>query len=62
MMTSSREEQDPLPIDRLGVNAYVVKPMKFHEFVEAVSPVGAFWRVINEVPPRSVHRVVNAGR
>ena len=56
MMTSSREEQDLLHSDQLDVNAYVVKPMKFQDFVEAVGQVGAFWGVINEVPPGSVHR------
>jgi DNA-binding NarL/FixJ family response regulator len=50
MMTSSREEQDLLHSYQLGVNAYVVKPMKFQDFVEAVRQVGAFWGVINEVP------------
>jgi two-component system, response regulator len=53
MMTSSREEQDLLQSYQLGVNAYVVKPMKFHDFVEAVREVGAFWGVINEMPPGS---------
>jgi two-component system, response regulator len=61
MMTSSREEQDLLRSYQLGVNAYVVKPMKFQDFVEAVRQVGAFWGVINEAPPVSVHRIVNAG-
>jgi two-component system response regulator len=60
MMTSSREEQDLLDSYRLGVNAYVVKPMKFHDFVEAVSQAGAFWGVINEEPPGSVQRIVTA--
>jgi len=60
MMTSSREEQDLLDSYQVGVNAYVVKPMKFHDFVEAVSQVGAFWGVINEEPPGSVQRIVTA--
>jgi CheY-like chemotaxis protein len=54
MMTSSREEQDLLKSYQLGVNAYVVKPMKFQDFVEAVKQVGVFWAVINEVPPGSL--------
>jgi DNA-binding NarL/FixJ family response regulator len=37
----------------LGVNAYVVKPVDFKEFIEAVKQVGVFWAVINEVPPAS---------
>jgi len=54
VMTSSREEQDLLDSYELGVNAYVVKPMKFHAFVDAVKQVGAFWAVVNEPPPGSV--------
>src|SRR3977135_4339731 len=53
MMTSSREEQDLLNSYQLGVNAYVVKPVKFQKFVEAVEQVGAFWAIINEPPPGS---------
>ena len=48
MMTSSREEQDLVRSYELGVNAYVVKPLKFQEFVTAVKQVGAFWAVVNE--------------
>jgi DNA-binding NarL/FixJ family response regulator len=61
MMTSSREEQDLLHSYQLGVNAYVVKPMKFQDFVEAVRQVGAFWGVINEVPPGSVKHNLSVG-
>jgi two-component system response regulator len=61
MMTSSREEQDLLCSYQLGVNAYVVKPMKFQDFVEAVKEVGAFWGLINEVPPGSLRRTADAG-
>jgi CheY-like chemotaxis protein len=53
MMTSSRQEQDLLRSYELGVNAYVVKPLKFQDFVEAVKQVGVFWAVINEVPARA---------
>lgn len=57
VMTSSREEGDVLRSYELGVNAYVVKPVKFGEFVDAVKQVGAFWAVINEPPPGSLpHR------
>jgi CheY-like chemotaxis protein len=52
MMTSSREEQDLVRSYELGVNAYVVKPMKFQDFVEAVQQVSAFWAVLNQVPER----------
>jgi DNA-binding NarL/FixJ family response regulator len=56
-MTSSREEQDLMKSYQLGVNAYVVKPVQFPEFVEAVKLVGAFWAVINEPPPGSASSV-----
>ena len=56
VMTSSREEQDLVASYRLGVNAYVVKPVKFHEFVEAVRSLGVFWMVLNEPPPASATR------
>jgi DNA-binding response OmpR family regulator len=49
-MTSSREEQDIVRSYKLGVNAYVVKPLNFHEFVDAMKVVGAFWVVLNEPP------------
>jgi CheY-like chemotaxis protein len=54
IMTSSREERDVLDSYQLGVNAYVVKPVTFPEFVGAVKQVGAFWAVLNEPPPGSV--------
>ena len=56
MMTSSREEQDLFKSYELGVNAYVVKPVHFHEFIDAVKHVGAFWAVTNEPPPGSLKR------
>jgi CheY-like chemotaxis protein len=61
MMTSSREEQDLLRSYQFGVNAYVVKPMKFQDFVDAVRQVGAFWGGINEVPPGTVQPGASAG-
>ena len=51
VMTSSREEQDLVKSYQLGTNGYVVKPVKFQEFVEAVKQVGAFWAILNEPPP-----------
>ena len=51
MLTSSREEADLIRSYELGVNAYVVKPVDFTEFMEAVRQLGAFWAVLNEVPP-----------
>jgi CheY-like chemotaxis protein len=50
MLTSSREEQDLIRSYQLGVNAYVVKPVDFSEFMDAVRQIGAFWAVVNEVP------------
>ncbi|MGH7995423.1 MAG: response regulator [Opitutaceae bacterium] len=54
MLTSSREEQDLVRSYNLGVNAYVVKPVDFQGFIEAVKQVGVFWAVHNEPPPGSV--------
>jgi CheY-like chemotaxis protein len=51
MLTSSREEQDLVRSYELGVNAYVVKPVEFHQFMDAVKLLGGFWAVINEPPP-----------
>lgn len=51
MLTSSREESDLVMSYELGVNAYVVKPVDFEQFVAAVRQIGAFWAVINEAPP-----------
>ena len=53
VLTSSREEKDLVASYKLGVNAYVVKPVNFHEFVNAVKELGAFWAVVNEPPPGS---------
>ena len=53
MLTSSREEQDLLRSYALGVNAYVVKPVNFQEFVSAIADLGVFWAVLNEPPPGS---------
>ena len=52
VLTSSREEQDLLRSYDLGVNAYVVKPVDFTEFVGAVKLLGGFWAVLNEQPPQ----------
>ena len=54
VLTSSREEMDLAETYKMGVNAYVVKPVDFHEFVDAVRNLGLFWAVINEPPPGSV--------
>ena len=54
VLTSSHEEKDMMRSYKLGVNAYVVKPVDFHEFVNAVKELGAFWAVVNEPPPGSM--------
>jgi CheY-like chemotaxis protein len=56
VLTSSREEKDLVASYRLGVNAYVVKPVDFHEFVDAIRELGAFWGVVNVAPPGSVRK------
>jgi CheY-like chemotaxis protein len=56
VLTSSREERDMVSSYQLGVNAYVVKPVDFHEFVNAIKELGVFWAIINEPPPGSVRK------
>lgn len=50
VLTSSREESDLLQTYQLGVNAYVVKPVGFEEFISAVGKLGVFWALLNESP------------
>ncbi|MDB5321982.1 MAG: response regulator with CheY-like receiver domain and winged-helix DNA-binding domain [Phycisphaerales bacterium] len=56
VLTSSREEGDMVSSYKLGVNAFVVKPVDFHEFVNAIKELGIFWAVINDPPPGSVKK------
>jgi CheY-like chemotaxis protein len=56
VLTSSREERDMVASYRFGVNAYVVKPVDFHEFVNAIKELGMFWAIVNEPPPGSMRR------
>jgi DNA-binding response OmpR family regulator len=51
MLTSSREEQDLIRSYELGVNAFVVKPVDFKEFLEAIQGLGMFWGITNQPPP-----------
>ena len=51
VLTSSREERDVVESYRLGVNAYVAKPVGFQEFIDAVKALGLFWAILNEPPP-----------
>lgn len=53
VLTSSREERDMIDSYRLGVNAYVVKPVNFCDFTNAIKELGAFWAIVNEPPPES---------
>ena len=51
MLTSSREERDLVQSYDLGVNAYVVKPVDFTQFVDAIRTLGIFWAIVNEPLP-----------
>ena len=51
MLTSSREESDLIKSYQLGTNAYIVKPVGFEQFTEAIRELGIFWAVLNEPPP-----------
>jgi len=51
ILSSSREEQDLIRTYELGINAYVVKPVGFKDFTEAVKNIGIFWAILNELPP-----------
>ena len=56
VLTSSNEEKDLIGSYKLGVNAYVVKPVDFHAFVNAIKELGVFWAVINQPPPGSMKK------
>jgi CheY-like chemotaxis protein len=51
MLTSSREERDLVKSYELGVNAFVVKPVDFNAFFDAIQDLGMFWAILNEPPP-----------
>ena len=51
MLTSSREEKDLVESYDLGVNAFVVKPVDFEKFLQAIRALGMFWAIVNEAPP-----------
>ncbi|MFN2151182.1 MAG: response regulator [Anaerolineales bacterium] len=57
MLTSSREAHDLDECYKLGANAYVVKPVHFAEFIEAVGRAGVFWALVNEQPPSRQRKV-----
>jgi CheY-like chemotaxis protein len=50
VLTSSREEPDVTECYKFGVNAYVVKPVDFSEFMKAIKLLGVFWAAVNETP------------
>ena len=56
ILTSSHEDRDMVEGYKLGTNAYVVKPVDFHQFVDAIKHIGAFWAIINEPPPGSMQK------
>ncbi|MER8444687.1 response regulator [Mesorhizobium sp. M1066] len=57
VLTSSQEEKDMMRSYKLGVNAYVVKPVDFHEFINAIKELGVFWGIVNQPPPGSMKKV-----
>lgn len=57
VLTSSQEERDMMRSYKLGVNAYVVKPVDFHEFINAIKELGVFWGIINQPPPGSMKKM-----
>jgi CheY-like chemotaxis protein len=60
MLTSSREEKDLARSYGLGVNAYVVKPVGFPDFVAALKELGVFWAVVNQPPPGTARELLAA--
>ena len=56
MLTSSRESRDLVECYQLGVNAYVVKPMRFADLAQAIQQISVFWALVNEPPPGSIQK------
>jgi two-component system response regulator len=51
ILTSSQERRDVIAGYDLGANAYIVKPIDFDQFADAVRTLGLYWLVLNEAPP-----------
>jgi len=58
ILTSSREDNDLIQSYQLGANAYIVKPVDFHQFTDAIKTLGIFWAVFNEPPPGCVKKTI----
>jgi len=56
IVTSSKEEADLMESYKLGTNAYVQKPIDFHQFIDAIKNLGIFWAIMNEPPPGCVKK------
>ena len=54
ILTSSKEQQDLINGYSLGANSYIVKPVEFENFLEAVKQLGIYWLLWNEIPPSTV--------
>jgi CheY-like chemotaxis protein len=61
VLTSSREERDLEECYRLGVNSYIVKPVDFQQFTEAVKKLGIYWALVNEPPPGATRISIHNG-
>ena len=51
MLTSSNEQRDVVKSYHLGVNSYIVKPVSYTQFAEAVQTLGLYWLLLNQPPP-----------
>ena len=54
VLTSSKEQQDLVESYNLGANSYIIKPVDFNQFAEAVKNLGLYWLVLNQPPPKPV--------